>query len=234
MGVFVGNLIHANFHRELKNRFICEVVLDGRTLECYVPSSCRLSNFFKLDGKNVLIKPTISQGARTQYSLVAIPYKQSFLLLNSSLANQIVAGSINGKRFSFLGMRNQIQKEYQVGDYKADLFITDSRTVIEVKSIISMDKVAIFPTVYSERSIAQLKYLKMLLQNRYKVCYIIVSLNPYISKVILDKKTSLFHHFSECQLLGMMTKAYTCRLKEGFAVIDREICIDTTSSPPLQ
>lgn len=43
--------ITATFIKELKNRFLCEVEIDGERVVCYVPSSCHLSNFFKLEGK---------------------------------------------------------------------------------------------------------------------------------------------------------------------------------------
>lgn len=43
------------FIQELKNRFLCEVEIDGESTVCYVPSSCHLSNFLDLKGKSVLL-----------------------------------------------------------------------------------------------------------------------------------------------------------------------------------
>lgn len=43
------------FKQELKNRFLCEVEIDGESTVCYVPSSCHLSNFLDLQGKSVLL-----------------------------------------------------------------------------------------------------------------------------------------------------------------------------------
>lgn len=215
MGYYLEcSLTNALFLRELKNRFLCEVEIGGRIVECYVPSTCRLTNFLELAGKSVLIKPTNSQSARTQYTLVAIPYKQSYLLLNSSLANRVIEGNIKSRRFSFLGKRSQIFREYRVESYKADLFVADSRTIIEIKSIISTNPIASFPTVYSERAIEQLKALKGLLQGGYKTCYVIVSLNPYVKEVVIDEDASFFPPFAECVALGMMVRGFTCRLKQ--------------------
>lgn len=231
MSVKVGELTQARFLREIKNRFICEVELNGQIVECYVPSSCRLSNFFELTGKIVLVRPTTSHDARTKYALVAIPYKQSYLLLNSSLANRVIESGIKSRRFSFLGKRGQVLKEHRVESYKADLFITDSKTIIEIKSIISTSKSAIFPTVYSERAIEQLKALKILLQGGYKACYVIVSLNPYVNEVVIDKDASVFQPLAECLDLGMTIKGFTCRLKDGYIALDKEICIDLIKLP---
>lgn len=225
MSVKVGELIQARFLRELKNRFICEIELDGQIIECYVPSSCRLSNFFELTGKPVLITSTISQEVRTKYALVAIPYKQSYLLLNSSLANRAIEGAIKSRRFSFLGKRTQILKEHRVEGYKADLFVADSKTIIEVKSIISTNKSAVFPTVYSERAIKQLNVLRALLESGYRACYIIVSLNPYVKEIVIDRNACFFQPFTECLNMGMTIKGFTCRLKDGHIFLEREICI---------
>lgn len=226
MSVIAGELTQARFLRELKNRFICEVELAGQIVECYVPSSCRLANFFELAGKSVFVRPTISQGARTQYALIAIPYKQSFILLNSSLANRVIEEDIRGRRFSFLGKRGQILREHRVENYKADLFVADSKTIIEIKSIISTSKTAIFPTVYSERAIEQLKALRALLRGGYKACYVIVSLNPYVKEIVIDRDASLFLPLTECVALGMTVKGFACRLKDGYIILDKKLYID--------
>jgi DNA-binding sugar fermentation-stimulating protein len=228
MTVIAEKLIQARFLREFKNRFLCEVEINDCLVECYVPSSCRLANFFMLDGKQILLRRNSSQKVRTQYALVAIPYKRSYILLNSSFANRVIEGNIRGRRFCFLGKRSKIFKEHRVEDYKTDLYISDSKTIVEIKSIISTDNKAVFPTVYSERAIKQLEGLKELQQKGYNVCYIIVSLNPYVSEIILDTTSRLFELFNECQILGMKIKAFSCKLKENKLFLGKEIPIVET------
>jgi DNA-binding sugar fermentation-stimulating protein len=226
MGVNIGTLTQASFVIEKKNRFICEVkLISGQLVECYVPSSCRLANFLELEGKHVLIKPTVSNGARTEYTLVAIPFKRSYLLLNSSLANRVIEDSIRGRRFSFLGKRRQIIKEHRVEQYKTDLFISDSSTIIEIKSIISTNQAAVFPTVYSERAINQLKALKIFLQKGYKACYIIVSLNPYVKEVVFDRSAVLFQALADCVSLGLVIKGFACRMDNEIITLRHELTI---------
>ena len=79
--------ITATFIKELKNRFLCEVEIDGERVVCYVPSSCHLSNFFKPEGKKVLLVPTQTKNTRTKYALFAVPYKKSYIILNTSMAS---------------------------------------------------------------------------------------------------------------------------------------------------
>lgn len=57
------------FVQELKNRFLCEVLIDGALTVCYVPSSCHLGNFLSLAGKRVFsFPPRIKKhGLRIRY-----------------------------------------------------------------------------------------------------------------------------------------------------------------------
>lgn len=144
--------ITATFIKELKNRFLCEVEIDGEHVVCYVPSSCHLSNFLKLEGQKVLLVPTQTKNARTQYALFAVPYKKSYIILNTSMANRAIENSIHSRRFSALGKRKTVIKEHYVEGYKSDLFISDTSTVIEIKSVLSTEDTAQFPTVFSERT----------------------------------------------------------------------------------
>lgn len=45
------------FKTEIKNRFLCTVNVDGIDTLCYIPSSCRLSNFINMNGRGVLLLP---------------------------------------------------------------------------------------------------------------------------------------------------------------------------------
>ena len=69
-----ANIVTGTFVKELKNRFLCEVVISGIPTECYVPSSCHLSNFLELGPLQNDPKKRARFGARKgfQTSLVAI------------------------------------------------------------------------------------------------------------------------------------------------------------------
>ena len=47
MPICIGNET-GTFIKESKNRFLCEVLVDKKITECYIPSSCRLDNFLEL------------------------------------------------------------------------------------------------------------------------------------------------------------------------------------------
>lgn len=202
------------FLEEVKNRFLCKVKIEGTITLCYVPSSCRLDNFLDLAGKDVLLLPTKTPNARTAFSLLAVPYKNSYILLNSSMANTLIGQNLCSRRFSILGKRESISRERSADGYKCDFFIHDTETLIEVKSIISTKPVVGFPSVFSPRAIRQLRFLKQYLESGKPVCYIIVSMNPYTQSIFFDKTTPFYPVFEECLSLGMTILGVSCQIAD--------------------
>lgn len=216
MSIQNGNssCISGVFVKELKNRFLCEVKIDGKVEECYVPSSCHLSNFLQLKGKRVVLIPTQGKNPRTKYALYAAPYRRNYIILNTSLSNVAIEKGIHNRRFSYLGKRSNVQKEHSVEGYKADLYIPQTKTIVEIKSVLSEKDEAVFPTVFSERTQNQLKSIQEMLEKGYKVVFIIVSLNPYIKKLTIDKSTEFYSELTRCIEKGMEIRAYTSHLKD--------------------
>ena len=218
------------FKEELKNRFLCLVEIDGEDTLCYIPSSCRLSNFVDLTGREVLVLPVLSPDARTRYSVYALAGDDGFILLNMSKANEAVADCISSRRFSFLGKRTLIRREYKIDGYKSDLYIEDTETVVEIKSILSFAKgrAARFPSVYSQRAIDQLMKLRCLLDEGYRVSYIFVSLNPSIKRLAINEKIEEYRNaFNCCIEKGMMVKGVSVKLIDGEPIVHSSLTVIT-------
>jgi len=215
------------FIEESKNRFICEVDIDGQNIECYIPSSCRLDNFIDLTGKTVLLSKNKTKSSRTAYSVSAIPYKSSYILLNTALSNKLILDNISSKRFSFLGTRKKIYREQKIGAYKADLLIDNRiKTIIEIKSIITLSNEAVFPTIFSQRAIDQLKMITELLLSGYRACYFFVSLNPYVKNILINSQIKEYHTLlNNCVNQGMVIKGYSCKFKDNSLTISKGLPI---------
>ena len=153
-----------------------------------------------------------------------------FILLNMTKANEVVANSISSRRFSYLGKRTHLRKEYKVGGYKSDLFIEDTETVVEIKSILSFakDKVARFPSVYSQRAIDQLIKLSCLLDAGYNVSYIFVSLNPRIKRLAINEEIAEYRDaFRCCIKKGMKVKGVSLKLIDGEPIVCSSLPVST-------
>ncbi|MDD2231093.1 MAG: DNA/RNA nuclease SfsA [Candidatus Cloacimonetes bacterium] len=214
------------FIKERKNRFICEVMVEDEAIECYVPSSCRLDNFIDLHGKRVLLLPTEAQSARTRYSLFAVPYKRNHILLNIGKVNSVIERDIKKSCFSTLGKRSEVYREYKIGSYKSDLFIKNSRTLLEVKSILSLGKVAMFPTVFSQRTLDQLREISSLLDKGYNAALVLASLSPYVEQIQIDHASPFYEALKPCIENGMQLLAVSLHIHQGEAGIKRKIKIE--------
>lgn len=140
------------FKNEIKNRFLCTINVDGTDTICYMPSSCRLSNFVELSNRQFILRPIKKKNARTKYSVYAFRYRQSYVPLNLSSSNVTIENNLRRRMFAFLGSRNSVFREKTIDGYKSDLYIADSDTIVEIKSILSFNRTAQFPTVFSERA----------------------------------------------------------------------------------
>ena len=225
MSIQNGNssYISGVFVKELKNRFLCEVKIDGKVEECYVPSSCHLSNFLQLKGKRVVLIPTQGKNPRTKYALYAAQYRRNYINLNTSLSNVAIEKGIHNRRFSYLGKRSNVQKEHSVEGYMANLYIPQTKTIVEIKSVLSENDEAVFPTVFSERTQNQLKSIQEMLDKGYKVVFIIVSLNPYIKKLTIDISTEFYLELTRCIEKGMEIRAYTSHLENYEIEIKKQV-----------
>ncbi len=218
--------IEGIFIRERKNRFICEVMVEDEAIECYVPSSCRLDNFIDLHGKRVLLLPTEAPNARTRYSLLAVPYKHNHILLNIGKVNSVIKRDIGKRCFSDLGKRSEVYREYKIGSYKSDLFIANSNTLLEVKSILSLGKSAVFPTVFSQRTLDQLKEISSLMDVGNNAALVIASLNPYVEQIQIDHSSPFYKALNPCIEKGMKLLAISLYIHQSEARIKRRIKIE--------
>lgn len=132
------------FLKEHKTRFLCSVELEGQEVECYIPASCKLSKFVELSGRQVILQSVKKSEARTHYAVYAAKIGRSYVLLNLTEANRIVEEQLYRRYFSFLGKRKRIHREYTVDGYKTDLFIEDTNTLIEVKTLLSFNQEGFF------------------------------------------------------------------------------------------
>lgn len=212
------------FITEIKNRFLCLVHINGEDVVCYIPSSCRLSNFIDLTNRTVLLKPVLTPNARTKFSVYALKYGRNYILLNLSQANRVIEEQIYRRYFSFLGKRKTVFREVKIQEYKSDLYIKDTNTLIEIKSLLCFEKCGIFPTVYSERAISQLKKILVLLNEGYKVCYMLISLNPQVKEVVINHNIDDYYNlFCQCVDRGMEFRGFSVHLREGIPEIYAKI-----------
>lgn len=219
-------LIQGTFISESKRRFLCTVRVEEQDLLCYVPASCHLSPLIELEGRTVLLSPVESPKARTQFALFAVKCGKSYVLLNLAYANKVVEEELHRRLLAFLGKRKTISRERVIDGYKADLYIHDSDTLIEIKTVLSMNKKIKFPSMASKRAVKQLREISRLIDCGHKIAYFVMSLNPAADEIALDPQYEEYYSaFKECTEKGMLCCAFSIRLKDGIPTINKRLPI---------
>ena len=214
------HLVYGVFKSEEKNRFICRVVVASEEIECYVPSSCRLDKLVALKDREVALRPNKAKESRTRYAIYAVKQGKELILLDQTEPNRIVEEHINNRRFSFLGKRTIIQRERTVDNYKSDLYLPETNTIIEIKSILSFERRAEFPNVLPQRGLKQLNQILALLEKGIRVCYLLVSLNPGVKEIHIGDQYSEFHAlFQRCISAGMLCKGISIKIIDETPII---------------
>lgn len=211
------DLLEGIFVEEEKTRFSCVVQIGDVREKCYVASSCKLEKLIPLKNKKVLVKHILSKRSDMKYSLFAVKDQQGWVLLNLADANRIVEQQLSERRFSYLGKRKVVEREKQIEGYKSDLFLPESNTLIEVKTILSDKKESKFPSVESSRIHKQLIEILKLLEEGYRVCYLFIALNSITKQVEIEK--NLKEIFSKCIDRGMVCKGYTIKFVDEEPVL---------------
>lgn len=190
---------------ELRTRFRCRILVDGQVEECYVPSSSKLSHYVSLNNVEVLVTYNKSPKSKTKYRLHAVRNESEWIIVDLQLLNKLVEELYKSDDVS-------IKSEMLFDNrYKSDLFLEKEKRVIEVKGLISTDKVALIPMYSGERAIRQLTFMaELLTKKKYKVEYVLILLGSNISTIKYNDKEKEFKSlFSECIQYGMEIKCYS-------------------------
>lgn len=223
-------IIEGIFLKESKNRFLCEVLINGVVEECYVPSSSRIENYLKLNSKKVLLSRNNGRSIRTKYSLFAVYYYNKLILLNLNKVNDLLMYYLLENDLVDSDIYN-IKKEVFIDGYKSDLVIKKfdetKEKIIEAKGIIDIRKEIDFPKVHSERALKQLINIKTLLNSQYAVEYYFVSLSPIVQKVsITDLTPDYYNMLKQCLKNGLKIKGITICIDEGWNIYFKKLSIN--------
>ena len=212
------------FNSEIKNRFRSVVNINGNNEICYVESSSRLDNY--IDLKNKIVKLQKINGKKLKYRVTLLPYKKDYILLCPMMANKIIISELSRKLLSNLGKRSLYQSEAVIENYKTDIYFPKSKTLIEIKAVLSLKKEVEFPTVFSDRTIKQLLEIEGMLEKGYKSHFVFVALNPYIDTIRINKDSRFYSQLKKCIDKGLKIDAFSITCKDNLIKLKKRITIE--------
>lgn len=205
------------FIRELENRFKAEVLIDGIVTICYVSSSCKLNKLIDLSQQEIILKEIKNSKTGLQYSIIAVKKGKKFIILNSNYANLAYENYLC-KKSNVTNIDDiRVFREITISGYKSDFYFQDTKTIVEIKSIISKEREVIFPQVKSERFIRQIQTIETLIKNGYNYKLIIIGLNPDLKKIIFDKQLNILKEYNNNS--GFTIEGYICNLNKDMIPI---------------
>lgn len=166
-------MIEGRFVRRL-NRFIAEVMLEGRVEKVHVRNTGRLKELF-IEGVPVLLLPAANPDRKTKFSLVCVQKNGLWVNVDSTAPNQIVEEMArSGRLFSDI---TYMKREKTFGNSRFDLYLEHGSQAhyIEVKGVtLEVDGAARFPDAPTERGIKHIRELMAAKRQGYMATIVFV------------------------------------------------------------
>ena len=191
-------MVEGRFKKELPNRFRAQVLVRGRVISCYIPTTTKLIPLVPMQNRRVRL-------VRNNKGLVldSLFYRNAWIGLNSVAANKIW--------FDYLARTSskpeQLMVERVLEGYKFDVLDKWTNTAYEVKSVISIKKEIDYPCVHSEHMCDQLNRLKEIC-GKINISFVLIALSPFVRSVRISRRTQFGRLLKDLLLSGGTVTAY--------------------------
>ncbi|MBQ4066935.1 MAG: DNA/RNA nuclease SfsA [Clostridia bacterium] len=208
------------------NRFIAEVLLDGRELTVHVKNTGRCRELL-VPGCRAYLAAAENEGRKTPYDLIAVEKEteNGTLLINmdSQAVNDAVAEWL--PKSGIFSRDAKIRREFTFERSRFDFYIEDGerRAFLEVKGVtLERDGTALFPDAPSERAVKHLRHLEKSLEAGYEAFVLFVIQMKGCSRLVPNSKTDpLFADaLASCAEKGVRILAFGCRVTPDTLEID--------------
>lgn len=208
------------------NRFIANVLIDGKTEVCHVKNTGRCREILK-EGVKVYLEKSDNPERKTLYDLVSAVKDNGILLNIDSQAPNKVVGEwlLDGGLFDNI---TYLKSECTYKNSRFDFYVEreNEKIFIEVKGVtLEKDGVYMFPDAPTERGAKHLKELSECVKDGYSA-YVIFVIQADFAKCMTPNKAA-DEKFSEALLSasksGVKVIALTCDVSEKTLKIKDEV-----------
>ena len=205
------------------NRFIAEVLINGRTEICHVKNTGRCRELL-VKGVTVILEESSNPDRKTKYDLIAVCKGKRLVNIDSQVPNKCAAEVIPQL---FEGV-TLVKPEFKFGSSRIDFYIetNEKKILMEVKGVTLEDNGTVrFPDAPTERGVKHLKELSAAVGQGYEACVLFV---VQLEGAEFFEPNRITHpEFADALLQaeksGVKVMVYGCRVTED------TICIDTSA-----
>ncbi|PKM69051.1 MAG: DNA/RNA nuclease SfsA [Firmicutes bacterium HGW-Firmicutes-2] len=170
------NIVEGIFVKRL-NRFIAQVLIDGKLEEVHVKNTGRCMELF-IEGVKVYLEKSDNPNRKTRYSLISI-YKGDVLVnIDSQVPNQVIYEALIAGKIEEIGQVTYASREVTYGTCRFDIYYEKGmeKGFIEVKGVTLEEAgLALFPDAPTLRGTKHIHTLVKAKDEGYKnyVCFLI-------------------------------------------------------------
>ena len=154
------------------NRFIANVLIDGREEQVHVPNTGRCAELF-IPGTAVILSLAANLLRKTRYSLVAVAKAGRWVNIDSQVPNAVVAEALQAGRIADFPKPCLVRREVTYGQSRFDIYweTPADKGFIEVKGVtLENDGLALFPDAPTLRGTKHVGELVMAASSGYFAC----------------------------------------------------------------
>lgn len=210
-----------------KNRFICEILIDGKREICHVKNTGRLSELL-VPGADVYVQESGNPLRKTKYDLISVKKDGTIVNIDSYAPNIAV-----GEYLKRMYPEAKVCPEKNYGSSRFDFYIEngDEKLFIEVKGVtLFRDGYALFPDAPTERGIKHLRELCDCVQKGYGAkAFFVIAANTE-GKLRFSPNRALGDDFAKalCSAArgGVEICAFDCRVDECSMEVKERIWVE--------
>lgn len=213
---YKNSLILGKFIRR-PNRFLAEVMVDGKRVMAHVPNTSRLSEL-TIEGTRVAVSYHDDDNRKTKYSLRLMEKEGAWFSVDSQLPNDLVEEALAHNVISEVANLQSMQREKTFQNSRFDFKLIDSsgKTVyMEVKGVtLEIESEGHFPGAPTKRGVKHLNELRDAVKEGHRG--IVVFVLQFNSAKAMRPNWVLDPEFSstllEVSQAGVEVLAYACDL----------------------
>lgn len=236
--VRLGELREAGF-LERPNRFVVVADLDGETVRAHCPNPGRLTEFLH-EGNPFLLRRADAGDRVTSFDVVAGRHDGTWVVLDTRLANAVVAEGLAADRMPALAPYDRVEAEPGHGDGRLDFRLEGPAgdRLVEVKSVTLKDPdrpVGLFPDAPTKRGARHVGELADRAQDGGDASLILVAMRDDVEAIEPNRGTDpVFADAVEAAAgAGVQLLGYRTRVADGELTLGEQIPVETAQGADL-
>ncbi len=221
--------IHQGIFLNRPNRFIANVIINGKKEKVHVKNTGRCKEILK-EGTTVFLEKSNNPNRKTKYSLISA-YKDDLLInMDSQVPNAVVYDGIINNKVDELKNIDFLKREVKYSNSRFDLFFEKDidKGFIEVKGVtLEKNGLALFPDAPTERGTKHVLEMTKAVKEGYKgYIFFLIQINNI---KYFTPNTSMDKNFSNALIKakekGVNILAYNSIVKKNSIVLNEKIKI---------